>query len=461
MLIDSHCHLSFKDYPPEELNNILTRAADNEVAYMINIGAGEGVFGNDDALALAKAHPQLFCTIGIHPHDASKLNAEGFDHLKKLSLDEKVVAIGEIGLDYHYNETDTQDIQEKVLHQFIEHAQSINKPIMIHDRDAGFRTYDILREHNAKNVMIHCFTGNQELATKYLDAGYYLSFTGIVTFKKSSELRDVLKNTPIERMLIETDAPYLSPEPYRGKRNEPAYVKMVAQKVAEVKGLSFDDVARITTLNAKRFFKLPMPDLTTQVAYAIRDSLYLNITNRCTLACVFCPKFVDYEVKGYYLKLKKEPTVEEVLTACGDATAYKEIVFCGFGESTRRLDALLEIGKKLKDKYPDKKIRLNTDGLGSLVHERNILPELSTCIDSLSISLNAQDAATYVRYCPSKYGEKAYDAVKDFIKIATQYIPEVYATVVGAPGVDREACRKIVEEECGAHFRFREYNVVG
>lgn len=179
---------------------------------MINIGAGDGVAGNEAALALAKSYPQVFCTVGVHPHDAASLDDAGFEQIKKLSLDEKkVVAIGEIGLDFHYNGAETETVQEKVLHQFIEHAQAIGKPIMIHDRDAGFRTYDILREHGAKDVMIHCFTGNQELATKYLDAGYWLSYTGIITFKKSTELRDVLKNTPIERLLIETDSPYLAP----------------------------------------------------------------------------------------------------------------------------------------------------------------------------------------------------------------------------------------------------------
>lgn len=122
---------------------------------------------------------------------------------------------------------------------------------------------------------------------------------------------------------------------------------------------------------------------------------------------------------------------------------------------------MLEIAKKLKQKYPGKKIRLNTDGLGNLVHERNILPELAECIDSLSISMNAQDAATYVRYCPSKYGEKAYLAVKDFIKEATKYLPEVVASVVGAPGVNKEECQRIAEQELGAQFRFRDYNVVG
>ncbi len=462
MLIDSHCHLSFKDYSPEDLQNILSRAADSEVSFMITIGAGEGVDGNRAALEVAQKYPQVFCTVGIHPHDASLVDNAVMQQLGEWALHERVVAIGEMGLDFHYSHS-PHDKQEEVLHQQIELAQSINKPIVIHDRDAGDRTHDILKEHGVKpgQVMIHCFTGSKSLAQKYLDLGCFISFTGIVTFKKSEELRDVVRLVPVERMLIETDSPYLAPEPFRGKKNEPSFVRHVASKIAEVKNLSFEDVARITTLNAKRFFSLPMPDLTAPVAYAIRNSLYLNITNRCTLACTFCPKFVDFEVKGYYLKLRKEPTVEEILQSIGDPSRYDEVVFCGFGEPTRRLDALLEVARTLKSKFPKIKIRLNSDGLGNLVHQKNILPDLATCIDTVSVSLNAQDAKTYVTYCPSKYGESAYPAVKDFIRDATKYIPTVIASVVGAPGVDREACRKIVEDDLGAQFRFRDYDVVG
>lgn len=461
MLIDSHCHLGFKDYPDSEIEAVLARAAEADVGMLVNVGAGEGFDGNLNALKIARKYPQVFCTVGIHPHDAQIVTPAMLSQLEELALDPRVVAIGEMGLDFHY-EHSPREKQEPVLEVQIELAKKIGKPIMIHDRDAGDRTHDILKNHGVADnqVMIHCFTGDEALARKYLDLGCLLSFTGIITFKKSEALREVVKLTPVERMLVETDAPYLAPEPYRGKRNEPAFVRQVAERVAQIKGLSFDDVARVTTLNATRFFKLPLPAPETQIAYAIRNSLYLNITNRCTLACTFCPKFIDYEVKGYYLKLKKEPTVDEVLVAAGDVSQYDEVVFCGFGEPTRRLDALLEIGKRLKEKYPSKKIRLNTDGLGNLVHERNIIPELAEVIDSVSVSLNAQDAQTYVKYCPSKYKEAAYPAVKDFIREAVGKIADVQATAVGADDVDEKACQKIVEE-MGARWRFRELDNVG
>ncbi len=204
-----------------------------------------------------------------------------------------------------------------------------------------------------------------------------------------------------------------------------------------------------------------MKPIDISIAYPIRDSLYLNMTNRCTLACTFCPKFIDYTVKGYVLKLNKEPTVEEVMMAIGNPTSYREIVFCGFGEPTQRLTDLLEITRRLKKQYPESKIRLNTDGLGNLVYGRNIIPELAKGIDAVSVSLNAADAPTYAKYCRSKYREKAYEAVKDFIREAKKYIREVTATVVGLPDIDRQACRKLVEEELGVRFRYREYNQVG
>lgn len=462
MLIDSHCHLSVKDFDPKEREAVIERARQAGVSAFINIGAVEEYQGNVEAIEFAENYSDVFATVGIHPHDAKIVTDEMLADLERLASHEKVVAIGEIGLDFYYSHSD-HDVQEKVLRDFIRMAQRLNKPIVIHDRGAGERTYEILKEENIapRTVVIHCFTGTAELAKKYIDLGCYLSFTGIITFKKSDDLRDVVRQTRVDDIFVETDSPYLAPVPYRGKRNEPAYVREVAQKIAEIKGLSLEDVARVTSLNAKRFFNLPDKDLEVSLAYQIRDSLYLNITNRCTLACRFCPKFVDYEVKGYYLKLPQEPTVDEMMAAIGDASSYNEVVFCGYGEPTRRLDDLLEISKQLKETYPNLKLRINTDGLGNLVHERNILPDLAKYIDSLSVSLNAADAETYAKICPSKFKEAAYPAVKDFIKEAVKFIPDVTASVVGMPGMDEAECRRIAEDELGAKFRWREYNNVG
>ncbi len=257
-LTDAHCHLSFKDYSPEEIDGLLLRAKNQGVDRLVNVGAGEGFEGNQHALDLAKKYPLMVSTVGIHPHDAQLVTPEIVEACRTMAQDEKVVAIGEIGLDFHYSHS-PHDVQRQVLSQFVELAQSVKKPVMIHDRDAGEDTLNILKKHlpDGKKVMIHCFTGTAELAKKYLDFGCFLSFTGIITFKKSSALREVVAFTPLSQMFVETDAPYLTPEPFRGRRNEPAFVRQVAEKVAEIKGVTLEEVAKITTQNARQFFGLP------------------------------------------------------------------------------------------------------------------------------------------------------------------------------------------------------------
>jgi TatD DNase family protein len=307
--------------------------------------------------------------------------------------------------------------------------------------------------------VIHCFTGDYETAKKYIDEGFYVSFSGIVTFKNAENIREAAKKIPIERMLIETDSPYLTPVPFRGKRNEPAYVKYVAEKIAELRGVSLERIEEETTTNAKNLFIFEPSEASTSIAYRLRDSLYLNITNRCTIACVFCGKWKSFMLRDFNLRLKKEPTAEEILNAAGDPSIYNEIVFVGWGESLLRMNVVKEVSRRLKEKGA-RRIRVDTDGLANLVHKRNVLPEIKGLVDAISISLNAQDAPTYAKVCPSKYGEKAYFAVVDFIKEAKNYIPDVTASVVTIPGVDVERCREIVEG-LGVKYRPRIYGRVG
>lgn len=196
-----------------------------------------------------------------------------------------------------------------------------------------------------------------------------------------------------------------------------------------------------------------------KIAYQIRHSLYLNITNRCTLACVFCPKFRDWSVQGHFLKLDHEPTVAEILASIGDPRDHDEIVFCGYGEPTLRLEVLKKVAAEMKKSGA--RVRLNTDGLGSLVHGRNIVPELTSLIDAVSVSLNAPDARTYKKICRSHLGASAYPAVKAFIVAAKPHISAVTATVVGLPRLDVEACRRIITRELRVNFRLRPHNQVG
>jgi TatD DNase family protein len=288
--------------------------------------------------------------------------------------------------------------------------------------------------------------------------GFYISFAGPLTYPKNDALRSIAKALPIDVMLIETDCPYLSPQKWRGKRCEPAYVKATAEKLAEAKGLSLEDVARVTSLNAWRLFGIGEVDQSARIAYVIRNSLYLNITNRCTNSCTFCAKFSDFTVKGHQLCLEREPSVDDVIAAIGDPSAYDEVVFCGYGEPLLRLDLVKEVASFLKQKKTP--VRINTDGQANLVHNRNILPELAGLVDSISVSLNAPDAATYQKVCCSKFGEQGYLALKHFLTEAKKHIPSVTATAVTLPEIDIDACRKVAND-LQVEFRERVYNEVG
>lgn len=460
MLIDSHAHLDFASSDQESLRQIVTRAREAGVENIIHIGSGDGVKSIEQTPAIIDPFDDVYAAVGLHPHDAKLGSSAIYDRIREIAQHPKIIAIGEIGLDFHYSHS-TRVEQAQVFRHLIQLAKDLGKPIMVHSREADKEILQIIRDEKAREVggVFHCFSGDEAFGRKVLDENFHVSFSGIVTFKNAKVVQEAATKLPLEKMLIETDSPYLAPVPYRGKTNEPAYVRFVAEKIAELKGLSVEDVGRVTSLNARRLFGFGEQELPGRIAYPIRDSLYLNITNRCTLACKFCPKFSTFEVKGHYLKLSKEPSFEDMIVAMRDVSHYKEVVFCGFGEATMRLDLLKAIADYVHTKGV--KVRLDTDGLGNLIYQRNILPELQGKVDAMSVSLNAPDAKTYLHLCPNRFGETAYQEVKKFILEAKKYIPWVQASVIGMPEIDVETCRKIVEEELGVRFRCREYDNVG
>ncbi len=455
-LVDSHAHLDNNQFK-NDLDQVLKNAEVAGVKHILTIGCD--LQSSAKSVALANQHKCISAAVGIHPHDAMEATPEGLALLEGLASAPKVVAIGEIGLDFYRNRSPHEQ-QRHAFRQQIRLARQVDKPVIVHDRDAHAEVLQILHEEGAAEVggVLHCFSGDLEMAQACLDMGFYLSFTGNITYPKNIELREVVAGVPVDRILVETDCPYLSPQPFRGKRNEPAYVRLTAEKIAEIKGLTFDDISRITSRNAYDLFGIGQIDQGSKIAYKIRDSLYLNITNRCTNSCIFCPKFDDFVVKGHELKLDHEPDIEELKKAIGDPHSYDEIVFCGYGEPLLRLDLILELTSWLKQQ--NVRVRINSDGQANLYYGRNILPELAGKVDVLSISLNASNAEQYQQLCQSKYPEQGYQAVKDFLQLAPEYIPEVIATAVSYPGVDIEACRKIAEQ-LGVEFRGRDYNEVG
>ncbi len=457
VLIDTHAHIYGREYSAD-FADMLERATDAGISEIIVVGAD--IESSRAACELAAARERIYCSVGIHPHDASRVSEKCYETIRLQATENpKVVAIGEIGLDF-FRDHSPRDIQESVFREFIRMARRLSLPIIVHDRDAHDLILRVLREENAAETggVLHCFSGDLRMARECVEMGFYISIPGTVTFPNNETLREVVRGIRTENLLLETDSPYLSPIPYRGKRNEPANVRIVAEKVAELKGLSLEDVCRITSLNARRLFRIDHGAQKSRIAYKIRNSLYLNITNRCSNRCSFCAKFSDFTVKGHYLKLDHEPSFDEVMAAVSDVSGYDEIVFCGYGEPMLRLDVIREVASELKTKGC--RIRINTDGQANMVYERNVLPELEGLIDCISVSLNAADADTYDRLCRSPFGKRGFEGVCAFLREAKNYIPEVVASAVTIPGLDIEAVRRLADS-LGVKFRKRIYTEVG
>lgn len=454
-LVDTHAHLDSGQFRAD-LDAVLERAAAAGVGAILTVGCD--LESSRASVELAERCPQVWASVGIHPHDAAGVDQAALDELRCLATHPRVVAIGETGLDF-FRDRAPRDAQRTAFRAQIRLARELGKPLIIHDRDAHAEVLAILREEEAGTVggVMHCFSGDLELARACIELGFLISFAGPLTYPNSA-LPAVAEALPVDVMLVETDCPYLPPQPWRGKRCEPAQVRATAEALAKIKGLTLDDVARVTTLNAHRLFGIGEVDQQTRIAYRIRNSLYLNITNRCTNQCTFCAKFRDFTVKGHQLCLEHEPTAAEVIAAIGNPAPFDEVVFCGYGEPLLRLELVKEVAAWLKTR--GKKVRINSDGQANLVHGRNILPELAGLVDTLSVSLNAPDAATYQRLCRSEFGEAGYRAVCDFLRAAPEWIPEVVATAVTVPGIDIAACRRVAAE-LDVAFRERTYNEVG
>jgi TatD DNase family protein len=256
MLIDSHAHIQGKEYAGEAVA-VIARASAAGVEKIIAVGGAGDMSSNTEAVALAHAFPNVYATVGMHPHDAKDVGPGELEKLRELASQPDVVAVGETGLDYYYSHS-PHDMQRRVFSQFIRMARETDLPIVVHERDAAQETAELLHAEGGGTLrgVIHCFTGNYEAACAYLDLGFYLSFTGIITFKNADALREVVRRVPLERMLVETDSPYLTPVPHRGKRNEPAYVRLVAETVAILKGLSLETVAAVTSANVQALFRI-------------------------------------------------------------------------------------------------------------------------------------------------------------------------------------------------------------
>jgi TatD DNase family protein len=453
-LTDTHAHLFYPDYE-EELDVIIERAITAGVESIL-VPATD-LASSAKVVELTKKYEIIYGSVGVHPLDSKEWLKEWIPLLEQtvLANKEKIVAIGEIGLDYYYDYSPKQK-QIEAFRDQLELAIKLNLPVIIHNRDSDDDMMEIIREFTPRGLraQFHCFNAPLEHALEYVRMGHMISFTGNITFKKAEELRKIAAKVHPEHLLLETDSPFMTPVPFRGKRNEPANVLYVAEELAKLHHLTVDDITRITAYNAWRFFKIgKAPE--TSIVYPIGDALYVNVTNRCNADCVFCGRKETPFLAGYNLGMDKkdEPTVADYIEKIVDPTKYSEIVFCGYGEPTIRWNEVREVAKWVKENGG--KTRINTNGHGNVINHRDITPEMEGILDTVSVSLNATDAKKYAELM--KVDESMYNEMLDFTKKAKKFVPTVVLSVVGIPDVDIEKARSIAVDEIGVNFRERTY----
>lgn len=452
MFVDTHAHLFYENFK-DDLDEVIFRAKENGVDYIL-VPATD-LKTAEETIQLCDKYDFIYAAVGIHPHDTKNWDESLLQQIEKLAVHPKVVAIGEIGLDYYYDfSPKTQQI--KAFKSQLDLALKLELPVIIHNRDSDEDMMEIISSYCSTGLKahFHCFNASLNDAIEYIKMSHFISFTGNITFKKSDELRNILKHIDLNHLLLETDSPFMTPVPYRGRRNEPAFVKYVADKVAEVHNITTDEVARITSLNVFRMFGIGNKPQTS-FTYKLGNALYINVTNRCNADCVFCRRKEDPFLRGYNLGMTKseEPPAEVYIKEIGEPKQYDEIVFCGYGEPTIRWDVIKQVAQYVKQNGG--RTRLNTNGHGNIINKKDITPEMKNLIDVVSISFNSFNPKQYSDLM--KVDENYFYQMLDFAKRAKQYVQKVVMTVVEFDEVEIEKARKFIEEEIGAEFRLRHY----
>ncbi len=456
MLADSHCHLNNPAFD-EDRGEVIARVREAGVKYLLNVGYDipTSLF----AIELSEEYDFMYSAVGVHPHNATSLDPAALTQMEDFARHHKVVAIGEMGLDF-YRDISPRDVQRRAFRAQLALAKKVKKPVIIHSRDAMDETLSILEEEDVAQTggVMHCFPGTASDMRRAVEMNMFISYSGNITYPKAEGLREALAHTPGHRLLIETDSPYLSPQKKRGKRNDPTNLTDILAKAAEVRKVTVADMERITVTNFETLFGIANHGK-GEIVYKIRNSLYINVTPHCTNECHFCARYYSKTVQGHNLKIDQEPAAEEMLKEIGDPTRYDEIVFCGYGEPTLRLNEIIKVARAVKSKGGI--TRLNTNGHGNHIAKRDITPELAGVIDTLSVSLNAADAKTYDKICHPLIPD-AWEKTVDFIKKGKETGLDITATVVAIPDeVDVDECRGFVENGLGVKFRVRGYNLVG
>lgn len=254
MIFETHAHYDDEAFD-EDRELLLSSMRQNDIEYIVNVGSN--LKSTQQSIALADKYPFIYAAAGVHPNETAELDDEKFTQLHKLCQNRKVVAVGETGLDYYWDEP-SRDVQKYWFERQIKLAAELKKPLIIHSRDAAQDTYEIMKSNNASEIggVIHCYSYSAELALEFVRMGFYIGIGGVVTFKNGKKMKETVEAVPIEKILLETDSPYLAPEPNRGKRNSSLNIPFIAQKIAEIKGISYEDTIRITSENAKRMYRI-------------------------------------------------------------------------------------------------------------------------------------------------------------------------------------------------------------
>lgn len=453
--IDTHAHLEDEAYDADR-PAMLARARAAGVERIVN--AGSTVEDNPKGLALAAAEPDIVAAVGLHPHEFPRVDPARIDDLREQLSRDKVVALGEIGLDYHVfpdHPTPDREAQQEGFRRQLRLARIFELPVIVHVREAYDDALRILRAEGPypSGGVLHCYAGGTGQLAAVLELGFHIGLGGTATYPKAADVRAAAAAAPEDRLLLETDAPYLPPQGRRGQRNEPAWLPEIARIIAETRGVTPETLAESTSRNARRLFRMENGD-PGRLVYPVRDNLYVNLTNRCSADCLFCPRRTDRRLHGADLTLVREPLPQEVIAALGDPARCREVVFCGFGEPTLRLPALLAVAREVKRRGG--RVRVNTNGQADLIYGRDILPDCLGAVDEWSVSLNTSDSDQYDELVRPATGPGTLRAVAAFTERAVKTGFGVTVSAVDLPEVDLGAVQAL-SERLGARFRGRKH----
>ncbi|PIE52889.1 hypothetical protein CSA37_04405 [Candidatus Fermentibacteria bacterium] len=437
---DSHAHLHFSHFD-EDLDAVVRKAAAAGITDVMIPSVDVETSRKSAEIASAAGYKSA---AAFHPEHLPS-HEEAWQELKSVVLKASVAAVGETGLDLHHR-TFPFSKQLEWFHRHISFAQSISYPLIVHSRKAEAQVLSELPENPGIPVILHCWNGDAELTEKAVARGFYIGAAGPVTYRKNRNLRNVIASVPPELLLAETDAPFLPPEPYRGRRNEPAYTAMVIRKIRELmKGNhSIEETSFILWENAMRAFKLHPLNRRADIVYTYCGSVYINLTSKCQNNCSFCISRYQDGLDGYYLRHREDPSEELVLSTIEafPLESFGEAVFCGFGEPTLRPELLRKCAAVISAR--GLQTRLNTNGLCIGFLGRDKAVELMNSFDAVSISLNASGEKEYERIC-SPEDKSAWNNLLEFIRLAKAELPSVAVSAVSGSGADIHRVQKLAD----------------